>query len=710
MVVEGTVIRDFTLNRTVSDTGKTGRAGAVTVRGDRDIQAISRQTMTVKEIKEVPASFGDSITALSSLPGINRAGSFFGPLIIRGADEATNGYYIDGVPMFKVMHFGGIHSVIANDLMNSIDVYSSAFPAQFAGPQGAVININTVDEVKKEGGFADVGFISANALVQMPITRTAYLDGKEIKENRGYVMASGRYGYMSLFIPAFYEYVMNQDLSWLPKYWDYQFKVRYDFNEQNSLTLLAFGSKDSIDLVLKDSWIDPSDDPLWAGMEMYTNEQAHSQALTYKWHYSSRLHNSLMAFASLSQSNQWYSVPESSVASLQSLGIKSSPNIYGLKDDLFMEWWKDHCTLRSGFEARYYNFSTDGNTILPLKDDIDLNDPASFAIVPLGKTYRNRTISGYAENRFVFGGLIFVPGVAAEYLERNSQGYVDPRGMISYTFNTGTTIGAAGGYYSTFVQTMPVYFASYPNVAALDFCPQKSIHRSLSIEQKVDVYTFKVEGFYNNFWQLVAVDSDSSGNQCFTNHAKMESAGVELLAKISDEKDQGLFGWMSYTYNKARYITHQSAAYTNYGEDWVTSPYDMTHVVKLVAGYTFGKNTLSCKFQYNTATPYTPITGANKDTIYADPSDPLHERWVPFYGKPYTERLTPDYRLDVRYSRKLNYRWGYISWYIELIGIFHSVSEQYKWDYRYEYSSDNPKVVEEKGLSFIPNFGVEVKF
>jgi hypothetical protein len=711
MAVEGTVTRDFTLNRTIADTGKTRKGGAVTVRGDRDIQTISRQTMTVKEIKEVPASFGDSITALSSLPGINRAGSFFGPLIIRGADEATNGYYIDGIPLFKVMHFGGIHSVIANDLMSSIDVYSSAFPAQFVGPQGAVININTVDEVKQEGGFADMGFISANALVQMPITKTAYLEGKEVKENRGYVIASGRYGYMSLFIPAFYKYVMNQDLSWLPKYWDYQFKTRYDFNKQNSLTLLAFGSKDQIDLEIKESWIDPADDPLLAGMQMYQNDQAHSQGLTYRYHYSDRLNNSLMAFSTLNQSNMWWNVPGSSASWAHNLGIKSTPYIFGLKDSLFMEWWKDHCTLRAGGEARYYLFKTAGNTIRTTSDDTDLGDEDDIELIKLGQTYRNKTLSGYAENKFLLGGLTFVPGVAGEYLERGSNGFIDPRAMVSYTFRSGTTIGAAGGYYSMFIQTMPEYFTILPNLAGTDFGPQKSIHRSLSVEQKLDVYTFKVEGFYNNFWKMVVEDANSDGTGCYTNRGKMWSGGVELLAKISDEKDQGLFGWVSYTYNRARYITHQSAEYTDYGEKWLTSPYDMTHVLKLVAGYTYGKNTLSCKFQYNTATPYTAITGGTQDPNYTDPSDASHQRWVPVYGKPYTERLTPDYRLDVRYSRKLNYKWGYVSWYIELIGIVQSTPQEYKWDYRYSYSSGNPKVVnQDNSLSFIPNFGVEVKF
>ena len=706
ITIQGTVTRDFILNAAITGKKKTA---VVTIRGERDIQTISRQTMTVKEIKQVPASFGDSISALTSLPGINRTGSFFGPLIIRGADSATNGYFIDGIPVFKMMHFGGIHSVISNDLMNSIDVYSSAFPAQFTSVQGAVFNINTVDEVKEEGGYADVGLISANALVKFPITSSTWIDGKEKKEKRGYVIASGRVGYMSIFIPYFYKYVMNEDLDYLPEYWDYQFKARYNFNSRHSLSFLAFGNQDRIDLQVKDSWVDPSDDPLFGGFEIYQNDQAHSQGLTYKYSPGERLSNSLMAFAALNKSTQWYNVPKSTADWAHDLGIKSTPYIYGLKDTLYMEWWKKHCALRAGAEARYYLFSTGGKTISIASDTTDLNDPDAVDIVDLGKTYHNQSLSGYLENRFVLGGLTFTPGVAAEYFNRTGKYYVDPRGLLSYTFRTGTTIGAAGGYYSMFLQTAPEYFTTIPNLAGLDFGAQKSIHRSVSLEQKIDAYTFKVEGFYNNFWNMAASDSYQDGANvvaCYTNNARMKSAGVELLARISDEREQGLFGWVSYTYNRARYITRQSQTYTVFGDEWITSPYDMTHVVKIVAGYTLEKNTLSCKFQYNTATPYTAIVGSYQDTGYT-----ASTRMVPVYGKPYTERLSPEYRLDVRYSRKINHKWGYVSWYIEAIGLVSSKSEQYKWDYRYAYESgNNPRIEKSDSITIIPNFGVEVKF
>ena len=147
-----------------------------------------------------------------------------------------------------------------------------------------------------------------------------------------------------------------------------------------------------------------------------------------------------------------------------------------------------------------------------------------------------------------------------------------------------------------------------------------------------------MEGFYNTFTDLavedVYKDASNQTQSIYRNVGKITTYGAEFLVKFKNETDQGLFGWASYTYNRSRYVTHQSELYyTNgfYGRTWINSPYDMPHVVKIVAGYTFGKHTLSSKATYNSSAPYTPITGSYEDTNYKG-------RMVPLYGKPYSSR------------------------------------------------------------------------
>ena len=713
--VDGTITRDFNLNLAVQSAGMR----AVTVRGEREIQTISRQTMTIKEIKQVPATLGDSINALSSLPGVNRTSGIFGPMIIRGAAPSMNSYFIDGIPLFKIMHFGGIHSVIANDLMSSIDLYSSSFPSQFNNTQGAVININTLDDVSEFGGYADVGVISANMLLHTPFYKMTYFDDKEIKENKGYMIASGRIGYITLFVPLFYKYVLGKSsLDFLPTYWDYQFKTRYNFNSTHSLTLLVFGNKDKIDMNTSDlSFIfDDASDPLLTDTDAYQNDFTNTQALTYKYHYSNRLYNSLLLYSALNQSETKLNFGLATADWAKDIGVKSHPYIFGLKDTLLMEWYPKHSTLTIGAEARYYLFFTEGNSLIPLTDSGNMNDPDFMQKVPLGATYKNQTLSGYISNKFTYGGLEITPGITAEYLSRGNNSYIDPRGLISYTFPSQTTIGFAGGWYSMFLQTNPNYFTQMPYAAKLTLPAEKSIHRTASIEQRISKYTLRGEVFYNTFSNLVNQDSKRDENNnlvsFFMNSSEMVSRGFELSAKVNSEEEDKLWGWISYTFNSAKFISRQSKDYSDYGNQWVASPYDIPHAIKAVVGYTMGKNTVSARGHFMSSTPYTRIIGSYHDDAFTA-ADPLgRPRNVPVYGKPNTSRFSPEYMLDLRYSRKTNYKWGYVSWYLEVIGLLNSSDPYWDWDYRYEYQSGvNPKkTTPAGGISFIPNFGVEVKF
>jgi len=64
-----------------------------------------------------------------------------------------------------------------------------------------------------------------------------------------------------------------------------------------------------------------------------------------------------------------------------------------------------------------------------------------------------------------------------------------------------------------------------------------------------------------------------------------------------------------------------------------------------------------------------------------------------------------------------NYRWGYVSWYFEIINATNYRDADIHFDYRYEYNDGtnpatpkNPKKEKYRGLAMFPNFGVEAKF
>jgi len=690
------------------------RGGALTIFGERNIQKVSRYTMTSQDIKDVPATFGDSINALTALPGVIRTGSFFGPLVIRGASSTTNRYFIDDIPLYNPQHFGGIHSVISNDFIREIDLYASSFPAQFGSANGAVININTIDNVKEFGGYTDIGIISANSLFKVPIFRKEPgEDGKEEKKNCGYLVAGGRVAYLSLFVPLIYKVVTGDEIDSVPEYWDYQVKFKYQFNKRHSISMLFLGNKDYFTFINKETMPEEVD-PLFEDIEFETDTLSNSQGIYYTYEPSVKFKNTILLTSSLNDSYNYINM-ENAASWLHDFNISSKPNIFGIKDKLRFEWWKDHAELRAAIEATYYYFKLDGYTLVPDEYDFigipDFGNENEFYLEPLGDHINNFTAGAYLENKFQFGGLTLTPGVRSDFLYRTKTATVDFRGLVSYEFPTRTIVSVAGGQYSSFIKVNPYVFNNNADLASEGevLKPERALHSVLGFEQKISLFTFKLEGFYNYFYDLAFFDDTAPGDiRC---NGKQKAYGIETMLRVDREEGRGgLFGWINYTWTQSKlksgvYNDINGDRYVDFGGDALRPGGEQEHALKLVAGYTVSRHTFSTRFQLYTSFPYTPITGSDETTP---------GRFVPVMDEAdkNSKHFPLDHRLDVRYSYKTTYEWGYVSWYIEVINVYnHQAIDGENWDYSEPYSEGNNPVLEAgEGLAFIPNFGVEVKF
>ncbi len=732
--INGSLARDFIIKPAYV------RGATLTVKDEKEKQKVSRKTMTVEELKEVPASFGDSMNALTSMPGIDRTnGGFFGPLVIRGANPYWNRYYIDGIPINEPMHFGGLHAVIANDLMSEIDVYASAFPSKYGGPLAAVIDINTLDTVKEFGGIFDVGLISATTLLKMPIKKTVMDSKGELEEqNSGYFIASGRIGYLTLLIPLIYKLITNNELTYLPEYYDYQFKARYYFDKFNSISFLALGSSDTWKIAYKQvsgkSEYDKGEDPLHIGSNFMFDQSFHNFGTYYTFD-TGLFKNTLMAYASLSRQYFYINSGPDAAAWAKDLYMDSKPYIYGIKDNFSFEWIKKVAEIRGAFEYTYYKFMAKGKSLVameqrPTGGEPDLGNAGLFTTLPVDLDTVNITYSAFVDNKFTFGDFKFIPGVHWDYLERAKESIVSPRGMASYKFPTETTISLAGGLYKSFFQTNPYFFAQNPEYSTYGnfLQPEKAVHTVAGIEQKYDLYTFSIEGYYNYFYNLAVAYGHLDAKHGFVegqNSGELKAMGFEIM--IRKDKRQGFsdyFGWVSYTYNQSVYRsgitgsvydkaseTYLNEKFDPNGDRWIRNDFERVHTLKLVGGYKWENFTISGRFQLYTSFPFTPIVGNEPPTMVGD-----RTRYAPVYGTDVNSKHFPvDHRLDIRLSYQSNYKWGYIKWYIEVInayGYWYTAKDEYFWAFNKPYSSgENPRIKQsDQSLPFIPNFGIEVKF
>ena len=89
---------------------------------------------------------------------------------MRGSGPGDNAYYVDGLPIARLFHYGSI-SVFNADLIEDFNLYSAAFGPHYGDVTGAVIDV-ALREPRKDrlGGKVDVNVMGANFLVEGPRT------------------------------------------------------------------------------------------------------------------------------------------------------------------------------------------------------------------------------------------------------------------------------------------------------------------------------------------------------------------------------------------------------------------------------------------------------------------------------------------------------------------------------------------------------------
>jgi hypothetical protein len=738
------VIEDNTIKNIPLDP-LTAKSQGITITGKRDLQTVSRHTMTLQQIKDTPATFGDSMNAIAALPGVIRTGGdLFGPIIIRGGDQRGIKYLIDDIPVYSPLHYGGLHSVINSNLIDEIDLYSSAFPAEIGSATSAVISMNTVDDVKRFGGYTDLSILSASALVQTCITNK---NGGGIsigspndtsvpeKQNAGYILASGRVSYIDIIVLPLVKLITKERFNVVPNYWDYQFKAKYFFNSSNSLTLFCMGSKDYFRLS-NNRFVYDGSDPLLTGIRVNTDQMTHGQGLYYTYQPSEKFRNRLTFYSSLRQNSLSASLPFPGVGiAFKNIRVDSKPYVFGFMDKIKAVAVKKYLEIRGSVEYNIYYFTASGNRPGNVSRDFT-SDISENTLVPvlLNEKILNHTIGGYVETKFTYEGLTILPGYRSEYLKRTGEVTWDPRCLISYEFPTDTTISVAGGKYSYFFQINPNFFDVSPQYAKIgnNARSEWAIHRVMGLEQVIGLFKLKVEGYWNDFYNLtrsyIHFGPDGQLRQTM-NTGKIRAYGAEImLKKDRREGENGIFGWVSYAYTRSRSrsgLPYYPGIYgipfnqigDPWGNRWINYSFEQNHSFKLILGYAYGKHTFTGKFMLYTSNPYTPIVFSQQDTTYY--AETGMYRFYPVYGRPNSRHFPLNHRLDLRYSHTTTYSWGYVSWYIEVINVYnHHPIIMERWDYRLpmypripHVGPGNPvKSSFASTLAFIPNFGVEVKF
>lgn len=720
---------------------KVGEEG-VNVTGKRDRQKISRYQVRLDEIKRLPGQFGEALRGLETLPGVNAPPFGNGEIVVRGANENANTYLVDNLPIGYAFHFAGLNSVLHNDLIKSIDLFTGAYPVTYGNATGGVIYIDTIDEVPKFGGHATFSLWSAQALFKAP-----FADGA------GYWIGSGRISYLDRTLKPY----IPEGTRFIPRYWDGQFKAMYRINPEHQLYFYTLGAKDTFIAQIENrpTWDPTSEfDPRFVGASIALDRAFHTEAIRHVWSPGTRVSNEMTV---LYHNNIRYIDGTLGIIRAKQ---KREDGYAALKDDFNWEAWKDHLFFDAGFEVRQFRYKSTGQTTIAVNPNNPTPDPyktenPDFVNVPVEDFQKTSYNSGYVMTTVKAYGIEFKPGLRADYFGLTKQRVVDPRGTLSYTFpwKTTTLLSGAGVYHR--VPDAGTYSATSGNP---DLYLERAEHYGGGIEQTIDTWTLKGEVYRHYFTDIVVSDPyittsfkrnpDPFGRytqpilynapRFYSNDGTGFSEGYEIyIKKNKPEGKNGFYGWISYTWSRTMRNNHQHIIYDDerrqiYSADEARiihqydntkdhyAEFDRTHIVNIVLGWKLSREwQFGARWKYMTSQPYTPIVGDDGGRQVQN------NRYVfnPVYS-PLTNsgRLKPYHRLDIRVDRFQNYPWGYGNVFVEVLNVYlRDNPVNLDWNVARPVSRTNPSIQNDFGTlessrdgkkTKFPlfNFGIEVQF
>lgn len=189
-------------------------------------QAVST-VVEAEQARKVPGTQGDVLRVVENLPGVARASLGTGALVVWGAAPEDTGVYVDGVPVPRLYHDGGLRSVVGSDFVRSVELVPGGYAAAYGRGLGGLVSVETnrFDQAYHATLAADL--YDASAAIGGPVNE------------RWNVGIAGRYGYVGQLLGLFYPGV--EDVFPVPHYTDLQARVgaRLRPNETLDLTLLT---------------------------------------------------------------------------------------------------------------------------------------------------------------------------------------------------------------------------------------------------------------------------------------------------------------------------------------------------------------------------------------------------------------------------------------------------------------------------------------
>ncbi len=599
---------------------------------------VSLRTIGVSEIKRNPGGNRDISKVIQSLPGVASTVSFRNDIIIRGGAPNENKFYLDGIEIPNINHFatqgstGGPVGLINVDFVREVDFYSGAFPSNRGNALSSVFDFKFKDgRTDRTGASLTLGSSDLATVVEGPI-------GKKTT-----FIASYRRSYLQFLFKAL-------ELSFLPEYNDFQFRVKTKIDDKNEITFIGLGALDDFSLNLDANKTE--DQKYQLQILPVFGQSNYTIGANYK-HYRANGYSTLVLSRNyLNNTSEKYPNNDETKPKVLDYSSKEIENKLRLENTNLINGFKLNYGIN--LETSTYTNDTYNNTpfgIIDYTSELNFNKYGFFA----------QSSKGLFKERLQLSLGLRADGNSYSSNMNNPFKQLSPRFSASYALTDKISINANVGKY---FQTPAYTVMGYRNTAG-DLVNQTNIKYLSNTQSVIGIeyntlsnLRFTAEGFYKAYanYPMVITSGDTIplanlgsdfgvvGDRPVAKLTKGRSYGVELLAQQKLQK--GFYGIVALTFVRSEFQDKNN--------EYVPSAWDNRYIVSLTGGKIFKRNwEVGAKLRISGGAPYTPYdlaTSSAKVNYDINPQGTLD------YSRLNAERLGNFYQLDVRVDKKYNFK------------------------------------------------------
>ena len=538
----------------------------------------------------------DLVRAIQVLPGVVTSGDQGGQLYIRGGAPIQNLVLLDGMIVYNPFHSIGFFSVFDTDILQSADIYTAGFAAEYGSRNSSVMDIKTRDGNRQRfAGKAYASTYMAKLLLEAPI-------GKKRKNGfaPGSFLVSAKTSYLDKTSPVLYPYVETDFADGLPfTFNDIYGKISFTGTGGSRISGYGFYFSDAVNLdpqrsINWDTWgigldftvIPPSSNTLIKG-----------------------------AFASSSYF----------IESTELIGQPRNSRINGFNLSLdFTYFVRENDEIKYGVQA--IGYATD----YVFTNSIGLQNNEAQNTTELGAFFKYR---------FVSNRILIEPGMRVQYYGSLGELSLEPRVGLKVNITENVRFKASGGLYSQNlvaansdrdVVNLFYGFLSGPENVPDQFRGedinsrlQKAAHAvagfEFSVGKNLDI---NAEAYLKDFNQLTNVNR----NKLFPDEP-IYSDKPEILRKDFIIEKGFAYGFdFLVKYNVPHYSVWATYSWSKVTRDDGIQEYppffDRRHNINLVVSYYWGKDhewEASCRWNFGSGFPFTQTQGYYPQIGFVDP-------------------------------------------------------------------------------------------